>query len=124
MPSLLKRPAFTWPAAFKCEAPPVCTPMTELPPPTLPGLTGVVVPPGVTTAPPPVDGVLDLGPDDADIEPTLESIKWFRPNGEPDDPDVRIAGEDHGTGLGSWVGGVAPTEQLVRNPRTGEGGQG
>lgn len=61
--------------------------------------------------------------DDADIEPTLESIKWFRPTGEPDDTDVRIPGEDHGTGLGSWVGGVAPTEALVRNPRTGEGGQ-
>ncbi len=60
--------------------------------------------------------------DDADIEPTLESIKWFRPNGEPDDPHVRIPGEDHGTGLGSWVDGVAPTEALVRNPRTGEGG--
>ena len=61
--------------------------------------------------------------DDADLEPTLESIKWFRPNGEPDDPDVRIPGEDHGTGLGSWPGGVAPTELLVRNPRTGEGGK-
>ncbi|MGI8936692.1 MAG: Zn-ribbon domain-containing OB-fold protein [Iamia sp.] len=60
--------------------------------------------------------------DDADIEPTLESIKWFKPNGEPDDPDVRIPGEDHGTGLGSWVDGVAPTVALVRNPRTGEGG--
>jgi uncharacterized OB-fold protein len=62
--------------------------------------------------------------DDADIEPTLESIKWFRPNGEPDDTNVRIAGEHHGTGLGSWVGGVAPTEALVRNPRTGQGGEG
>jgi uncharacterized OB-fold protein len=60
--------------------------------------------------------------DDADIEPTLESIKWFRPNGEPDDADVRIPGEVRGTGLGSWVGGVAPTELVVRNPRTGEGG--
>ncbi len=60
--------------------------------------------------------------DDADIEPTLESIKWFKPNGEPDDPDVRIPGEDHGTGLGSWVDGVAPTPALVRNPRTGQGG--
>jgi uncharacterized OB-fold protein len=60
--------------------------------------------------------------DDADIEPTLESIKWFRPNGEPDDEDVRIPGEVRGTGLGSWVGGVAPTEMVVRNPRTGEGG--
>jgi uncharacterized OB-fold protein len=62
--------------------------------------------------------------DDADIEPTLESIKWFRPTGEPDDTNVRIPGEDHGTGLGSWPGGVAPTEALVRNPRTGEGGRG
>ena len=61
--------------------------------------------------------------DDADIEPTLESIKWFRPNGEPDDTSVRIPGEDHGTGLGSWPGGVAPTEALVRNPRTGAGGR-
>lgn len=60
--------------------------------------------------------------DDADMEPTLESIKWFRPTGEPDDPDVRIPGEGHGTGLGSWVGGVAPTEAIIRNPRTGEGG--
>jgi uncharacterized OB-fold protein len=62
--------------------------------------------------------------DDADIGPTLESVKWFRPNGEPDDTDVRIPGEDHGTGLGSWVGGVAPTEALIRNPRTGAGGEG
>ncbi|WCO66086.1 Zn-ribbon domain-containing OB-fold protein [Iamia majanohamensis] len=61
--------------------------------------------------------------DDADMAPTLESIKWFRPNGEPDDTDVRIPGEDHGTGLGSWVDGQAPTEALVRNPRTGEGGK-
>ena len=60
--------------------------------------------------------------DDADIEPTLESIKYFRPNGEPDDPNVRIPGEIRGTGLGSWVGGVAPTELTVRNPRTGAGG--
>lgn len=60
--------------------------------------------------------------EDADMEPTLESIKWFRPTGEPDDPDVRIPGEGHGTGLGSWVGGVAPTEAIIRNPRTGEGG--
>ena len=62
--------------------------------------------------------------DDADLEPTLESIKWFRPNGEPDDPHVRIPGENHGTGLGSWVGGVAPTEAVIRNPRTGLGGDG
>ena len=60
--------------------------------------------------------------DDADIEPTLESIKWFRPTGEPDDVNVRIPGEKRGTGLGSWVGGVAPTELVVRNPRTGLGG--
>ena len=60
--------------------------------------------------------------DDADIEPTLESIKWFRPTGEPDDTDVRIPGEKRGTGLGSWPGGVAPTPLVVRNPRTGKGG--
>lgn len=60
--------------------------------------------------------------DDADIEPTLESIKWFRPTGEPDDVNVRIPGEKRGTGLGSWPGGVPPTELTVRNPRTGEGG--
>ena len=60
--------------------------------------------------------------DDADIEPTLESIKWFRPTGEPDDVNVRIPGEIRGTGLGSWVDGVPPTELTVRNPRTGEGG--
>jgi uncharacterized OB-fold protein len=60
---------------------------------------------------------------DDDLSPTLESITWFRPTGEPDDTDVRIPGEDHGTGLGSWVGGVAPTEALVRNPRTGQGGR-
>jgi len=60
--------------------------------------------------------------DDEDMEPTLESITWFRPTGEPDDPNVRIPGEGHGTGLGSWVGGVAPTEALIRNPRTGQGG--
>ncbi len=60
--------------------------------------------------------------DDADIEPTLESIKWFRPTGEPDDVNVRIPGEKRGTGLGSWPGGVPPTELTVRNPRTGLGG--
>lgn len=27
--------------------------------------------------------------DDAEVEPTLESIRWFRPTGEPDDTDVR-----------------------------------
>jgi uncharacterized OB-fold protein len=31
--------------------------------------------------------------DDADLGPTMESIKWFRPNGEPD-ADVHIPGED------------------------------
>jgi uncharacterized OB-fold protein len=60
--------------------------------------------------------------DDDEIKPTLESIKWFRPTGEPDDANVRIPGEVRGTGLGSWVGGVPPTELTVRNPRTGEGG--
>lgn len=60
--------------------------------------------------------------DDADIEPTLESIKWFRPTGEPDDVNVRIPGEKRGTGLGSWPGGIPPTELVVRNPRTGLGG--
>jgi hypothetical protein len=39
--------------------------------------------------------------DDDQLGPTLESIKWFRPTGEPDG-DVRMPGEDHGTGLGSW----------------------
>ncbi len=52
--------------------------------------------------------------DDDELKPTLESIKYFRPNGEPDDPDVRIPGEGHGTGLGSWVGGEPPTD-----PRAG-----
>jgi uncharacterized OB-fold protein len=51
-------------------------------------------------------------PDD-ELGPTLESIKYFRPNGEPDDTEVNIPGETHGTGFGSWVGGVAPTEALV-----------
>jgi uncharacterized OB-fold protein len=36
-----------------------------------------------------------------DRGPTLESIKWFRPTGEPDG-NVRMPGEDVGTGLGSW----------------------
>lgn len=31
--------------------------------------------------------------DDADLGPTMESIKWFRPTGEPD-VDVHIPGED------------------------------
>lgn len=31
--------------------------------------------------------------DDADLGPTMESIRWFRPNGEPD-VDVHIPGED------------------------------
>ncbi|MGI8711095.1 MAG: Zn-ribbon domain-containing OB-fold protein [Acidimicrobiales bacterium] len=61
--------------------------------------------------------------DDADIEATLESIKWFRPTSEPDDTDVRIPGEGRGTGLGSWPGGHPPTESIVRNPRTGAGGE-
>ena len=39
--------------------------------------------------------------DEAEWGPTLESIKWFRPTGEPD-ADVRMPGEDEGTGLGSW----------------------
>ena len=39
--------------------------------------------------------------DDAEWGPTLEIIKWFRPTGEPDG-DVRMPGEDVGTGLGSW----------------------
>lgn len=60
--------------------------------------------------------------DDDEIAPTLESIKWFRPTGEPDDTSVRIPGEKRGTGLGSWPGGIAPTELTVRNPRTGLGG--
>jgi uncharacterized OB-fold protein len=47
-------------------------------------------------------------PDD-EMGPTLESIKWFKPTGEPD-VDVDIPGEGHGTGLGSWVGGVPPVE--------------
>jgi uncharacterized OB-fold protein len=51
-------------------------------------------------------------PDD-ELGPTLESIKWFRPTGEPD-ADIHIPGEDHGTGLGSWVGGVPPSEPSTR----------
>lgn len=47
--------------------------------------------------------------DDADLGPTLESIRWFRPTGERD-ADVEIPGEGVGTGLGSWVGGTAPGE--------------
>lgn len=50
---------------------------------------------------------------DAELAPTLESIKWFRPNGEPDDTEVNIPGEHHGTGLGSWVGGAAPTLDVL-----------
>jgi len=53
---------------------------------------------------------------DAELSTTLESIKWFRPTGEPDGP-VNIPGEGHGTGLGSWVGGVAPTEALAAGGR-------
>ena len=48
-------------------------------------------------------------PDD-EIKPTLESIKWFRPNGEPDATDLNLPGEDYGTGLGSWVDGKAPID--------------
>jgi len=43
--------------------------------------------------------------DDADLGPTLESIRWFRPTGELD-ADVDIPGEGVGRGLGSWVGGT------------------
>jgi len=40
--------------------------------------------------------------DDADLAPTLESIRWFRPLDEPDVP-VDMPGEaDGSTGLGSW----------------------
>jgi uncharacterized OB-fold protein len=39
--------------------------------------------------------------DESEWGPTLENIKWFRPTGEPDG-DVRMPGEDVGTGLGSW----------------------
>ena len=40
-------------------------------------------------------------PDD-ELGPTLESIKWFRPTGEPD-AAVDMPGEEPGTtGLGSW----------------------
>lgn len=49
---------------------------------------------------------------DEEIGPTLESIKWFRPTGEPDDVDALIPGEKHGTGYGSWVDGVAPTPDV------------
>lgn len=48
-------------------------------------------------------------PDD-EIKPTLESIKWFRPTGEPDATDLNLPGEDYGTGLGSWVDGKAPAD--------------
>lgn len=59
-----------------------------------------------------------------ELGPTLESIKWFKPTGEPD-VEVRIPGEHHGTGLGSWVGGQAPTEaDAMPEPAAGraEGG--
>lgn len=40
-------------------------------------------------------------PDD-ELGPTLESIRWFRPTGEPD-REVDMPGEEAGTtGLGSW----------------------
>lgn len=51
-------------------------------------------------------------PDD-ELAPTLESIRWFRPTGEPD-VDVDIPGEGHGTGMGSWVGGESPAEDPRR----------
>ncbi len=57
--------------------------------------------------------------DDADLAPTLESIRYFKPNGQPDDQTVNIPGEEHGTGLGSWVGGVPPAD-----PRAGDDGAG
>lgn len=45
--------------------------------------------------------------DDDQLGPTLESIRWFRPTGEPD-VEVDMPGEDVGTGLGSWPELVAP----------------
>ncbi len=61
---------------------------------------------------------------DEELGPTLESIKWFKPTGEPD-VDVRIPGEHHGTGLGSWVGGQAPTEaDAMPEPAAGRPGEG
>jgi uncharacterized OB-fold protein len=51
---------------------------------------------------------------DEELGPTLESIKWFKPTGEPD-VEVRIPGEHHGTGLGSWVDGQPPTEATGRS---------
>ncbi|HEY4375596.1 MAG TPA: hypothetical protein VGM93_00485, partial [Acidimicrobiales bacterium] len=48
-------------------------------------------------------------PDD-EIKATLESIKWFRPTGEPDATDLHLPGEDYGTGLGSWVDGQPPID--------------
>lgn len=47
--------------------------------------------------------------DDSELGPTMESIRWFRPNGEPD-VDVHIPGEDRPLWLDSeefnGVGGV------------------
>lgn len=53
-----------------------------------------------------------------ELAPTLESIKWFKPTGEAD-VEVRIPGEGHGTGLGSWVDGKPPTEADA-TPATGK----
>lgn len=50
---------------------------------------------------------------------TLESVRWFKPTGEPD-VAVDIPGEDVGTGLGSWVGGRPPTDPRAAQHR-GEG---
>jgi uncharacterized OB-fold protein len=46
--------------------------------------------------------------DDADLGPTMESIRWFRPTGEPD-VDVHIPGEDRPLWLDSeeFKGGAA-----------------
>ncbi len=50
------------------------------------------------------------------------SIKWFRPGGEPDDPNVHIPGRTTARAWAPpWVGGVAPTEALIR--LRSEGGQ-
>ena len=54
--------------------------------------------------------------DESEWGPTLENIKWFRPTGEPD-ADVRMPGEDEGTGLGSW-----PELADRASSRTEEGG--
>jgi uncharacterized protein len=56
---------------------------------------------------------------DEEMGPTLESIKWFRPTGEPD-VQVDIPGEDHGTGLGSWVGGSPPEDPRAAQTHGGD----